>query len=66
MPGVCGCLYARFSPQSLQGDQAPQGAPGEVTTADLNTALGGTSANSNTVGLIAAQRNHEDTKAQRR
>jgi hypothetical protein len=40
-------------PQGNPGDtgaQGPQGgAPGEVTTADLNTALGGTSANTNAV-----------------
>jgi hypothetical protein len=36
-----------------QGPQGDPGAPGEVTTADLNTALGGTSSNSNIVGLLA-------------
>jgi hypothetical protein len=35
-----------------QGPQGEQGAPGEVTTADLNTALGTTSANSNGVATL--------------
>ena len=44
-----------FGPFSIAS--GPQGAPGEVTTADMNsaigTAVGGTSANTNSVGLIA-------------
>ena len=43
-----------FGPFSIAS--GPQGAPGEVTTADMNsaigTALGGTSANTNAIGQL--------------
>jgi len=35
-----------------QGPQGDPGAPGEVTTADLNTAIGGTSANTNAISQL--------------
>ena len=38
--------------QGPQGPQGPQGNPGEVSAADLTTALGSTSANSNSVATL--------------
>ena len=35
-----------------QGPQGPQGNPGEVSSMDLSTALGGTSANSNAISQL--------------
>ena len=40
-------------PQGNDGPQGPQGPTGEISAADLSSAIGGTSANSNGVGLIA-------------
>jgi hypothetical protein len=36
------------------GPPGPQGPPGEVTLADLNNAISGTSSNSNAVGTLDA------------
>jgi len=39
-------------PEGAQGPPGPAGPPGEVTTVDLNTAISGTSNNSNAVAML--------------
>jgi hypothetical protein len=46
-----------------QGPQGEEGAPGEVSTADLTSAIGGTSANTNAVSQLAYIPNDPPTAA---
>ena len=52
-------------PQGQQGDAGPQGPQGEVSAGDLSFAIGGTSANSNTVQTLDSSFADADTETLR-
>jgi hypothetical protein len=64
-PGDPGGPPGPEGPMGPQGPEGPPGTPGEVSLADLNTAINGTSSNSNAVGTLDAPFADPDAEALR-